>query len=59
MVSNAPWMFVKAIKRLRYRNFPEDMRQSERAIGLAHIGGTFVELGVTLILLFPLAVPLE
>jgi hypothetical protein len=52
MVSNTPWLFVKKIKRLHYRNFPEDLRPSERAVGLAHVGGTFVE-GVTpLILLF-------
>src|SRR5207244_10152482 len=52
MVSNTPWLFVKRIKRLHYRNFPEDLRPSERAVGLAHIGGTFVELAVPLILLF-------
>src|SRR4051794_17835347 len=52
MVSNTPWMFVKAIKRAHYRDFPRDLRPSERAVGLAHIGGTFVELAVPLILLF-------
>jgi Transmembrane protein of unknown function (DUF3556) len=52
MVSNTPWMFVKRIKRLHYRNFPEDLRPSERAVGLAHVGGTFVELVTPLILLF-------
>jgi hypothetical protein len=52
MVSNTPWLSSKAIKRLHYRNFPEDMRPSERAVGLAHAGGTFVELVVPLILLF-------
>lgn len=52
MVSNTPWMFVKAIKRLHYRNFPDDLRPSERAVGLAHIGGTFVEMVVPVILLF-------
>jgi hypothetical protein len=45
-------MFIKAIKRAHYRNFPEDLRPSERAVGLAHVGGTFVELGTPLILLF-------
>ena len=31
MVSNTPWLPSKAIKRLHYRNFPEDLRPSERA----------------------------
>jgi hypothetical protein len=52
MVSNTPWLFVKQIKRLHYRNFPEDLRPSERAVGLAHVGGTFVEFVTPLILLF-------
>src|SRR3954452_25384897 len=52
MVSNTPWLTSKTIKRLHYRNFPEDMRPSERAVGLAHVGGTFVELVTPLILLF-------
>ena len=51
-VSNTPWLFVKRIKRLHYRNFPEDLRPSERAVGLAHVGGTFVEFVTPLILLF-------
>jgi hypothetical protein len=52
MVSNTPWLPSKAIKRMHYRNFPEDLRPSERAVGLAHAGGTFVELVTPLILLF-------
>jgi hypothetical protein len=52
MVSNTPWLFVKRIKRLHYRDFPEDLRPSERAVGLAHVGGTFVELVTPLVLLF-------
>ena len=52
MVSNTPWLTSKAIKRLHYRNFPEDLRPSERAVGLAHMGGTFVEFVTPLILLF-------
>jgi len=52
MVSNTPWLGSKAIKRLHYRDFPEDLRPSERAVGLAHAGGTFVELVTPLILLF-------
>ena len=52
MVSNTPWLGSKTIKRLHYRDFPEDLRPSERAVGLAHAGGTFVELVTPLILLF-------
>jgi transmembrane protein DUF3556 len=52
MVSNTPWLSSKTIKRLHYRDFPEDLRPSERAVGLAHAGGTFVELVTPLILLF-------
>ena len=52
MVSNTPWLFVKKVKRLHYRSFPDDLRPSERATGLAHVGGTFVELVTPLILLF-------
>jgi hypothetical protein len=52
MVSNTPWMFVKAIKRAHYRSFPEDLRPSERAVGVAHAGGTFVEFVMPLVLLF-------
>jgi hypothetical protein len=52
MVSNTPWLLSKTIKRLHYRNFPEDLRPSKRAVGVAHVGGTFVELVVPLILLF-------
>jgi hypothetical protein len=52
MVSNTPWLPSKAIKRMHYRDFPEDLRPSERAVGLAHVGGTFVELVTPLVLLF-------
>jgi hypothetical protein len=52
MVSNTPWVPSRAIKRLHYRNFPEDLRPSERAVGLAHLGGTVVEMGTPLVLLF-------
>ena len=52
MVSNTPWVPSKAIKRLHYRSFPEDLRPSERAVGLAHVGGTLVEMGTPLVLLF-------
>jgi hypothetical protein len=52
MVSNTPWVPSKAIKRMHYRSFPDDLRPSERAVGLAHIGGTLVEMGTPLVLLF-------
>ena len=52
MVSNTPWLSSKAVKRLHYRSFPDDLRPSHRASLLAHIGGTFVEIVVPLVLLF-------
>jgi uncharacterized membrane protein YkgB len=52
MVSNTPWLPFKSIKRLHYRSFPEDLRPSERAVGLAHIGGTLIEFVTPLVLLF-------
>ena len=52
MVSNTPWLFAKRIRRLHYRNFPEDLRPSEHAVRLAHAGGTFVEFVTPLVLLF-------
>ncbi|WP_372791546.1 DUF3556 domain-containing protein [Paraconexibacter sp.] len=52
MVSNTPWLTSKAIKRMHYRNFPEDLRPSEKAVRLAHVGGTAVELATPLVLLF-------
>lgn len=52
MVSNTPWLSSKHVKRLHYRAFPEDMRPSERATGLAHGAGTLVEFGAPLVLLF-------
>ncbi len=38
MVSNAPWMRSKAIKRGLWRDYPEDMRPSRKAALLAHFG---------------------
>lgn len=52
MVSNTPWLPVKAVKRLHYRSFPDDLRPSKEAVRLAHIGGTFVEFVTPLVLLF-------
>ena len=52
MVSNTPWMLSKTIKRMHYRNYPDDIRPSERALMLAHGPGTVVELITPLVLLF-------
>jgi hypothetical protein len=52
MVSNTPWLSSKAIKRMHYRDFPEDLRPSKNAVRLAHGPGTVVELGLPLVLLF-------
>jgi hypothetical protein len=52
MVSSTPWLPFKSIKRLHYRNFPDDLRPSVPASRLAHIAGTFVEMGAPLVLLF-------
>jgi hypothetical protein len=52
MVSNTPWLRSKAIKRLHYRNFPDDLRPSKNAVRLAHGPGTFVEFLMPLVLLF-------
>ena len=52
MVSNTPWLSSKTIKRMHYRNFPEDLRPSHNALRLAHGPGTVVEFVVPLVLLF-------
>ena len=52
MVSNTPWLPSKTIKRLHYRDFPEDIRPSENAVRLAHGPGTLVEFLTPLVLLF-------
>ena len=52
MVSNTPWMPSKTIKRMHYRDYPDDIRPSERALMLAHGPGTVVELITPLVLLF-------
>jgi hypothetical protein len=51
MVSNTPFVFTKAIRRLHYRNFPTDIRPSRWASLLAHVGGSTVECLVPLVLL--------
>ena len=52
MVSNTPWVPSKAMKRMNYKNFPQDLRPSHNASLLAHIGGTVVEIVAPLVLLF-------
>ncbi|MCW2614875.1 MAG: Transrane protein of uncharacterized function [Frankiales bacterium] len=52
MVSNSPLVLSKRFKRLQYRDFPTDLRPSRAASGLAHIGGTVVEIVTPLVLLF-------
>jgi hypothetical protein len=42
MVSNSPVMVVPALKRAMYRRYPDDLRPSGLAAGLAH-GGTVIE----------------
>ncbi len=52
MLSNTPWMPFMKIKRAHYRNFPEDLRPSIVAGGVAHVLGTVVEVVTPLVLLF-------
>ena len=52
MVSNTPWLPSKWVKRLHYRNFPDDLRPSPHAVRFAHVGGTLVEFCTPLVLLF-------
>ncbi len=52
MVSNTPWMRSKRIKHKQYRSYPDDMRPSRLTAFAAHSGGTAIELGTPLLLLF-------
>ena len=52
MVSNVPWLPVKAIKRMHYASFPEDLRPSKLTYRIAHGPGMFGELVPPLVLLF-------
>lgn len=52
MVSNAPFVPGKFVRRLHYKNAPDDLRPSKLSWGLAHFGGTCVEMLTPLILLF-------
>ncbi|MEZ0239882.1 MAG: DUF3556 domain-containing protein [Chloroflexota bacterium] len=38
MISNAPWVRSKAFKRRLWRDYPDDMRPSRMAAGIAHFG---------------------
>ncbi|MGV9709807.1 DUF3556 domain-containing protein [Gordonia sp. NPDC003424] len=51
MVSNSPGQ-PRFVKRLCYRNAPDDIRPSKVAWFLAHIAGTTVEIAIPLVLLF-------
>jgi hypothetical protein len=50
MISNAPLVGPKALKRRLWRDYPEDMRPSRLAAGLAHFG-TVQEFGWPLLLI--------
>lgn len=51
MVSNAPGQ-PSFVKKLHYRNSPDDLRPSRLAWFMAHVGGTTVEILIPLVLLF-------
>jgi hypothetical protein len=51
MVSNQPGM-PTFVKKLHYRKYPEDLRPSKLAWFMAHVGGTTIEIGIPLVLLF-------
>lgn len=50
MTSNNPFIRVKAIRKLMYRNYPDDMSPSAMATYMGH-AGTVLELGVPVVLL--------
>jgi hypothetical protein len=52
MISNTPWITSRTAKRLLYRDYPEDLRPSVVAGGVAHVLGTLVEVMIPLVLLF-------
>lgn len=52
MASNGPLMPGRALRRAHYKNFPTDIRPSALGHFMAHVGGTCLEIGVPLILLF-------
>lgn len=52
MLSNTPWLASRRVKRMLYRQFPDDLRPSRLARSLAHGPGAFGELVPPLVLLF-------
>lgn len=50
MVSNTPWNRSKTIKKQLYRDWPNDLRPSTKAVVFAHLG-TVIEFGLPLLLL--------
>ncbi|WP_418062168.1 DUF3556 domain-containing protein [Pimelobacter simplex] len=50
MVSNSPGQ-LDVVKRLHYRNAPDDIRPSRLAWFMAHVGGTTVEIIIPIVLL--------
>jgi hypothetical protein len=52
MVSNTPWLSSKTIKKMHYKDFPEDLRPSPYGIRFTHVLGTAIEAGFPIILLF-------
>ena len=50
MISNTPWNRSRTAKRQLYRNYPEDLRPSQRAAFAAHLG-TVMEFSLPLLLL--------
>lgn len=52
MVSNAPFVPGTFARRLHYKAAPDDLRPSKLSWGLAHFGGTCVEILTPLVLLF-------
>jgi hypothetical protein len=51
MISNTPWNRFPAVKRRLYRNYPEDLRPSQQASFVAHLG-TAIEFSLPLVRLF-------
>lgn len=52
MVSNSPCIPTRWLRRKHYRKFPDDIRPSGTAKGIAHVLGTTVEIAVPIVLLF-------
>ncbi len=50
MISNTPWQRSKTLKRLLWKDYPNDLRPSKLAAAAAH-GGTIIEFTVPLVLL--------